>query len=40
MGIIAFLLGVIFALISKFCGLLGTLAVIILGALFGFTDKK
>jgi len=39
MGIIAFLLGVVFALFSKFCGLLGTLAVM-LGALFGFTDKK
>lgn len=39
MGIIGFLLGVIFALVSKFCGLLGTLAVM-LGALFGFKGDK
>ncbi len=39
MGIIAFLAGVLVALTSKFLGFFGSLAVL-LGALFGFTDKK
>lgn len=39
MGLIAFIAGILCGLLSKFVGLLGTLAVT-LGALFGFTDKK